>query len=104
MKYIDTEKLIALIDAKLEDLGMSGSVWVGRSVLQELKDDIITSLQQERPEVDFETEYKSYMKSRKDDLFGNAVTVNMKDMARHFAKWGAEHLKIESGKPVVTST
>ena len=48
MKYIDAEKLIALIDAKLEDLGMSGSVWVGRSVLNELKDDI-ESLQQEQP-------------------------------------------------------
>lgn len=47
-KYIDAEKVIALIDAKLEDLGMSGSVWVGRSVLQELKNDIITSLQQEQ--------------------------------------------------------
>lgn len=54
MKYIDAEKLIALIDAKLEDLGMSGSVWVGRSVLQELKNDIITSLQQEQSEVDLE--------------------------------------------------
>jgi len=56
MKYIDAEKLIALIDAKLEDLGLSGSVWVGRSVLQELKNDIITSLQQEHPEVDLEIE------------------------------------------------
>ena len=54
MKYIDAEKLIALIDVKLEDLGMSGSVWVGRSVLQELKNDIITSLQQEQSEVDLE--------------------------------------------------
>ena len=48
-KYIDSEKLIALIDAKLKDLGLSGSVWVGRSVLQDLKNDIITSLQQEQP-------------------------------------------------------
>ena len=54
MKYIDAEKLIALIDAKLEDLGLSGSVWVGRSVLQELKNDIITSLQQGQSEVDLE--------------------------------------------------
>ncbi len=45
--YIDADKLIALIDAKLEDLGLSGSVWVGRSVLQDLKNNIITSLQQE---------------------------------------------------------
>ena len=50
MKYIDAETLIALIDTELEDLGMSGSVWVGRSVLQELKNDIITSLQQEQSE------------------------------------------------------
>ena len=40
--------------------------------------------EQEQPEVDFEKAYKSYMKSRKDDLSGNAVTVNMKDMAHHF--------------------
>ena len=51
MKYIDAEKLIALIDTKLEDLGLSGSVWVGRSVLIELKNEIITSLQQEQPQV-----------------------------------------------------
>ena len=49
-KYIDAEKLITLIDAKLEDLGMSGSVWVGRSVLRELRNDII-SLQNEQPEL-----------------------------------------------------
>jgi hypothetical protein len=48
----------------------------------------IDSLQQEQPEVDFEKAYKSYMKSRKDDLYGNAVTVNMKDMARHFFELG----------------
>ena len=54
MKYIDADKLIARIDAKLEDLGLSGSVWVGRSVLQDLKNDIITSLQQEQPEVELE--------------------------------------------------
>ena len=47
-KYIDADKVIALIDTKLEDLGLSGSVWVGRSVLQDLKNDIITSLQQEQ--------------------------------------------------------
>lgn len=35
-------------------------------------------------EADFEKTYKSYMESRKDDLSGNAVTVNMKDLARHF--------------------
>jgi hypothetical protein len=39
-KYIDVEKLNSLIDNKLEELGTSGSVWVGRSVLCELKDEI----------------------------------------------------------------
>ena len=43
---------------------------------------------QEQPEVDLEKEYKSYMESRKDDLSGNAVTVNMKDLARHFYELG----------------
>lgn len=38
----------------------------------------------EQEQVEFEKAYKSYMKSRKDDLSGNAVTVNMKDLARHF--------------------
>lgn len=60
-KYIDADKLIALIDAKLEDLGLSGSVWVGRSVLQDLKGDIITFLQQEQQEVDLEEEIQEYI-------------------------------------------
>ena len=47
-KYIDADKLIALIDSKLEELGLSGSVWVGRSVLQDLKNDIIAFIQQEQ--------------------------------------------------------
>lgn len=47
----------------------------------------------EQPEADFEAEYKRYMESRKDDVSGHAVTINIKDLARHFAEWGAEHLK-----------
>ena len=68
MKYIDTEKLNSLIDNKLEDLGMSGSVWVGRSVLCELKDEI-KSLQQEQPEIDdIKREWynKGYLKGRQE--------------------------------------
>lgn len=80
MKYIDADKLIALIDAKLEDLGMSGSVWVGRSVLQDLKNDIITSLQQEQPKVDLEKEYKRFI----DCDNGRS----MYDCARHFYELG----------------
>ena len=43
---------------------------------------------QEQPEVDLEKAYKSYIESRKDDLSGNAVTVNMKDLACHFYELG----------------
>ena len=48
----------------------------------------IASLQQEQMEVEFEKAYKSYIKSRKDGLYGNAVTVNVKDLARHFYELG----------------
>lgn len=69
-KYIDVEKLIALIDAKLEDLGMSGSVWVGRSVLRELKDDI-TSLQQEQDILILnKKDWEKQEQFRKDKKFG----------------------------------
>ena len=45
-------------------------------------------VEQEQPEADLEKEYKSYIESRKDDISGNAVTVNMKDLARHFYELG----------------
>ena len=42
----------------------------------------------QQPDVEFEKEYRAYMKSRKDGLSGNVVTVNMKDMAHHFYEFG----------------
>ena len=42
---------------------------------------------------DFEAEWERYTASRKDDLRTNAVTMNVKEVAKHFAEWGAEHLK-----------
>lgn len=82
--------MIALIDAKLEDLGLSGSVWVGRSVLQELKNDIITSLQQEKPEVDLEKEIDRVF--FKGDCGSQRLTHNeIAQIAYHFAEWGAIH-------------
>ena len=82
-KYVDADKLIALIDTKLEDLGLSGSVWVGRSVLQDLKNDIITSLQQKQPEVDLEREIIKYKVPFSDDReYLNEQTLDA--IARHF--------------------
>ena len=44
--------------------------------------------EQEQQEVDWEKEYKSYMEQRREDLSGVAVTINMKDLARHFFELG----------------
>lgn len=93
MKYIDAEKLIALIDVKLQDLGTSGSVWVGRSVLQELKNDIITSLQQEQSEVDLKKEYKEFVE---DDMVYSKLVNGIvgEAIAKHFFELG---LKAKQG-------
>ena len=37
-------------------------------------------------------EWKRYMDSCKDDMSGHAVTVNIKDVARHFAEWQKEQM------------
>jgi hypothetical protein len=101
MNYIDADKLIAEIERRIARLDKElkpaaeedfVSSWAStannkRVALQSILS-FIASLQQEQPEVEFEKAYKSYMKSRKDDLSGNAVTVNMKDLARHFYELG----------------
>ena len=79
MKYIDAEKLINGIKHLQDKFPV-----ISYTALFHL----ITSLQQEQPEVELEKAYKSYMESRKDDLSGSAVTVNMKDLARHFYELG----------------
>ena len=90
-KYIDVKKLIALIDAKLEDLGMSGSVWVGRSVLNELKDDI-ESLQQEQPKVDLEEEITKWIDSGDitDTRFADYDDSDIERTARYFYELGCK--------------
>ena len=50
----------------------------------------IDSLPAESP--DFEAEWKRYTASLRDDMRTNAVTMNVKEMAKHFAEWGANHL------------
>ena len=36
---------------------------------------------------DFEAEWERYSASRKDDMRTNAVTMNVKEVAKHFAEW-----------------
>ena len=112
MKYIDAEKLITLIDTKLEDLGMSGSVWVGRSVLQELKDEITNILLQEQQKADLEEEmqeeYYKYAIYESGSISGegyqleaqghyecNLTRKEFKDIARHFYELGLNTKKEE---------
>ena len=94
-KYIDAEKLKKSISNYMEGAHaalnpIDGDADYYKGKIDACKDiqDLISSLQQEQPEMDFEKEYKSYVQSRKDDLSGNAVTVNMKDLARHFYERG----------------
>lgn len=97
MKYIDSEKLIAEIKRRIEINERKKRTEFGDGVYSTCKDflSLITSLQQEQPEIDFDEAYKSYMESRKDDLSGNAVTVNMKDLARYCYELGLNTRKQE---------
>ena len=51
---------------------------------------IMDSLPAESP--DFEAEWKRYTASRKDDMRTNAVTMNVKEVALYFAKWGRKQV------------
>lgn len=53
MKLIDADKPLALIDAKVKELGLSGSTWATRNALLVLRSDI-TSLQQDKEDLDIE--------------------------------------------------
>ena len=41
---------------------------------------------------DFEAEWKRYTHTRKDDMRTNAVTMNVKEVALYFAKWGRKQV------------
>lgn len=103
-KYIDVEKLIALIDAKLKDLGLSGSVWVGRDVLQDLKNDILTSLQQEQDLIIInKKDWEAQEQFRKNKDFGKPLQHEQQEVGldadiemewdsfnKHLAEYGEE--------------
>lgn len=96
MKYIEAEKLKRFVESIGLTPQKSADYNDGRDDVKMIVLDFIDSLQQEQPVVDFEKAYKSYMKSRKDDLSGNAVTVNMKEMAHHFWNKGFNARKEET--------
>lgn len=80
--YIRTLKsLLAdfIRDKQPEDVSYYQQVW-----------DWLDSLTAESP--DFEAEWKRYTASRKDDMRNNAVTMNVKEVALYFAKWGRKQV------------
>ena len=96
--YIDAYRLIAEINERLmavnlEKLGNFGAhrAWAYNDVK-----DIIGSLQQERPEVDFETEYAKF--SNDTDDLDYAFPIDLADykyFARHFYELGLNARKEE---------
>ena len=103
VQYIDKDALVAEIERRINtlkevvaELGNHESHECGALHEIYLYQDIRSFINTlEVKEVNLEQAYKSYMKSRKDDISGNAVTVNMKDLARHFFELG---LKAPKGK------
>lgn len=97
MKYIDADKLIAEIERRR----LSNRYIDTESYENELLE-IITSLQQEQPEVDLEKELIFYHNEHfspceNDVLFSERTGRELdysdyEDIAHHFAEWGAIHL------------
>lgn len=59
------------------------------------------SLESEKPIEELEEEIREYMSNEDNNPF-DWDWRDKRDCARHFAKWGAEHAKIESENPVPT--
>lgn len=76
------EKILTEIERQLEELGMSGSVGVGRSVLLEMRD-FVKSLKKES-EVDLEKEIKDYIKR----VHCLAVGKEIANLAHYFYELG----------------
>lgn len=95
MKYIDAEKLIALLEQRKKQLAQ----WTDKEYANQRIDEIdcildvdIDSLQQEQPEVDLE-ELNEEIKKEMVKLPFFTRGKDQIAFARHFAEWGAEHLK-----------
>lgn len=105
MKYIDADKLIAEIERRLKSLHEWKTGWARRLPLLRNETyyknfgkmsaydailNIITSLQQEQPEVDLVKAlscFTGYYAHENSGEYPSAI-----DIARYFAEWGAIHL------------
>lgn len=89
MKYIDADLLRKEIEKERKSI--EGLFIEGDNNFYDGQDDaynhtlaLIDSLQQEQQEVDLEKEINKWL---------DGPTTDLRTMARHFAEWGAKHLK-----------
>ena len=101
-RYIDSEKLKAEIErfSATEYGDNTFGDDVANGALDYVLEEIIPSLQQEQPEVNFKIEERKWVHDAVDNVFpedGDFMSEVdfrkiLKDTARHFAEWGAIHL------------
>lgn len=101
MKYIDADKLIKSVNryqdnakAAFNPIEDDADYYKGKIDACEDIQKSITSLQQEQPEVDFETEYAKF--SNDTDALDYAFPIDLadyKDFARHFFELGLKARK-----------
>lgn len=89
-KYVPADRVLSEIERLEQENCMSGGehFCMRRAICLGNLRNIVTPLYHKQTEVDWGKEYKSYMEQRRDDLSGVAVTINMKDLARHFYELG----------------
>jgi hypothetical protein len=90
-KYIDADKLKRFVKSIGLTPQKSADYNDGRDDVKMMVLDFIDSLQQEQPEVDLEKEIEEYFPESA--FYTGWNYDDMQEVARHFAQWGAEHLK-----------
>lgn len=102
MKYIDTDRLRKEVRrlekaAHKSALGCADSetrrFHEGKDFAYQYVGTLIASLQQELPELDLEKEMDEYFENMAVQEHENIFEDTYHNIARHFAQWGAEHLK-----------
>lgn len=99
MKYIDAERLKAKLDVlyrKYQSKYMETRIPYTEGLIDalDLAEQAIDSLQQEQSEMDLEEEVKRYYSDNFAYISSDQPTLSiLTNIARHFAEWGAGHLK-----------
>lgn len=95
----DLENQIGDINKELENIYLPHDavlIFLGKRTAFEIALELIDSLQQEQPEVDLEKELEEEIERfyRTDEYrIADTLGRGFETLARHFAEWGAKHLK-----------